>query len=184
MDKKLKKLLFKTVIFIFSLGLAWYLVKSGTLDILVHKILPLAFLAPFLAGCFYTSFLTTPLAIAMFLVLAPGMNPILLALIAGLGACLVDILLIKFLRDHVNSNLVTLTKHFKLFLIKKLLKVLKLDFLIPLLGAIVIASPLPDELGLFLLGESKLKYHQIIILTYIFNTAGILLITISINLLS
>ena len=48
--------------------------------------------------------------------------------------------------------------------------------------AIIIASPLPDELGLMLLGASKLTYRQIAILTYIFNTAGILVIVVPISL--
>ena len=184
MSPKLKKITVKTIIFILSLSLAWYLLKSGILDTLVQKILPIMFLAPFLAGMFYTSFLTTPLAIAMFLILAPVMNPILLAVVAGLGAALTDAFLIRLLRDNVNKDIATLTKHFKFYLLKGLLKLLKLDFLIPLLGALIIASPLPDELGLFLLGESKLTNNQIIILTFIFNTAGILLIVTPINLLS
>lgn len=184
MSSKLKKITVKTIIFILSLSLAWYLLKSGILDHLIDIILPIMFLAPFLAGMLYTSFLTTPLAIAMFLVLAPVMNPILLALVAGLGAAVVDLILVKLFREDLKKDVGFLTREFKLKLIMHFLKLFKLDFLVPLIGALIIASPLPDELGLFLLGQTKLKYREIGILVYVLNTAGILLIVTPINLLS
>lgn len=184
MTVKLKGLVVKIIIFIFSLSLAWWLIKSGTLNELVDQLSPIEFVTEFVAGAFYTSFLTIPLALAMFLVLAPEQNPIILSLIAGLGATLVDALLVRIFRDNFSKGLSGLTKHLKIYLIKKVLKLLKLDFVIPLLGALIVASPLPDELGLFLLGTSDLKYYQIIILTFFLNTAGILLIVTPINLLT
>lgn len=183
MDKRLKRIAYKSGIFIISIAIAWWLVKSGILQGVVESVSPIKYAAEFLSGVFYTSFLTIPIALAMFLVLAPDQNPILLALVAGSGSAIMDFLLVKLIRNN-SRDIYYLTKHLKLYLIKKFLKVLKIDFIIPLLGALIIASPLPDELGLFLLGSSELKYYQIIILTFILNTAGILLIVAPINLLS
>lgn len=184
MNPKVKKLIIKTVIFILSLSFAWYVLKTGSLNPIVEKVLPLTFLAEFLAGAFYTSFLTTPISIAMLVILAPKQNPIILSLIAGLGAAVVDLFIVKFFKGEVNYDLNLLAKTFRFYLINRLLKLFKLDFLLPLVGALIIASPLPDELGLFLLGASKMKTYQIVILTYVLNTAGILLIVTPINLLS
>lgn len=184
MNSKLIKIVFKTFIFIISLSIAWYLLKSGILNNLVDRVLPITFAAEILAGSFYTSLLTSPISIAMLLVLAQKQNPIILALIAGLGAALVDLLMVKFFRDNLNKNFSIFSKQLKLDLINNFLKLLKLDFLIPLLGALIIASPLPDELGLFMLGASRLKYYQVVLLTYALNTAGILLIVTPINLLT
>lgn len=184
MDKRLKKLLLKTVIFIISISVAWWMIESGILHTLVDTISPIKYAAEFLAGAFYTSFLTIPIALAMLAVLAQDQNPIVLAAIAGLGSTLADFILVKIIRDNFSDDIYFLTKHFKVYLFKKILKFLKLDFIIPVIGAIIIASPLPDELGLVLLGVSKLKNYQIIILTYILNTAGILIIVTPINLLS
>lgn len=184
MDTKLRSLLIKTLFFSFSVGIAWYLIKGGYFESWVNTILPHRFLAEILAGAFYTSFLTSPIAIAMFFVLAKSENPIILSLLAGVGAAALDFLMVKLLRDNLNKDLTLLTRQFKLNLAKKFLKLLKLDFLIPLIGALIIASPLPDELGLYLMGTSKLKNYQIIAITYILNTAGILLIVTPINLLS
>lgn len=184
MTPKIRKLAVKTIIFILSLSLAWYILKSGSLNLLIEKVLPVMFLAEFLAGCFYAFFLTSPLSIAMFVILAQKQNPILLAIVAGLGSALVDLMIVKFFRKEVNQDLNLLAKSFRFYLINKVLSFFKLDLLLPIIGAIIVASPLPDELGLFLLGASKLKFHQIFLLSFILNTAGILLVVLPINLLS
>lgn len=184
MSLKVKKLIFKTIIFILSLSFAWYVLKTGSLNPIIEKVLPVTFLAEFIAGAFYASFFTSPISIAMFVILAQKQNPIILALVAGLGSALADLLIVKFFKDEVNKDLEILTKSFRFFLLSKLFKLLKLDFLLPVLGALIVASPLPDELGLFLLGASKMKDSQIVILSFCLNTAGILLIVTPINLLS
>lgn len=183
MDKKVGHVIFKTFIFIISLSLGWYLVKSGILNIWVETVLSQKLIANFISGAFYSSFFTSPLSVAMLLVLAKDQNPIILASMAGLGAALADFLIVRLFRDNIEKDFSFLIKKFKLDLIKKLLKLFKLDFIIPLFGAIIIASPFPDEVGLFLLGASNLKYYQIIFLTFTLNTAGILLIVTPINLL-
>ena len=184
MDTRVKKLIFKTTIFIFSLSIAWYLVKSGLLNNLVVTILPLRFIAEFLAGMFYTSFLTSPISMAMIVVLAENNNPIILALLAGMGAVVGDLVIIKFFKEKLSKDVSLITRELQLKKINNFLIKWKLEFITPLIGAIIIASPLPDELGLMMLGASNLKYYQIIILTYLLNTAGILLIVTPINLLS
>lgn len=183
MDPKLKKLVVKTAIFAFSLSLAWWLVKSGHLNNLVETILPLRFVAELTAGIFYTSFLTAPIAVAMLLVIAGTNNPILTALVAGVGAAFGDLVIMTFFRRNLSKDVDMVSHELHLRKVNNFLKKRKLDFITPLIGAIIIASPLPDELGLLLLGASKLKYYQVAILTYVLNTAGILLIVAPINLL-
>ncbi len=136
------------------------------------------------AGVFYTSFLTSPISVAMLVILAQQNNPILTAVLAGLGAVLGDFLIVKFFRDRISSELNEFSKQLHLQKINGVLQKLHLDFLIPVAGAIIIASPLPDELGLVMLGVSKLRYREIALISYILNTAGILLIVAPINLLS
>lgn len=183
MDSKLKKLVFKTLIFAFSLSLAWWLVGSEIFSNLVKMILPLKFVAEFLAGIFYVSFLTAPISVAVLLVLADINNPILTALLAGAGAAFGDLVIVKFFKEKLSKDVDLVTRELQLKKVNNFLIKWKLDFLTPLLGAVIIASPLPDELGLMLLGASKLTYGQITILTYVLNTAGILLIVVPISLI-
>ena len=121
---------------------------------------------------------------AMIVVLAENNNPIILALLAGMGAVVGDLVIIKFFKEKLSKDVSLITRELQLKKINNFLIKWKLEFITPLIGAIIIASPLPDELGLMMLGASNLKYYQIIILTYLLNTAGILLIVTPINLLS
>lgn len=175
------KVVQKSLTFIISLIIGWWFVDSGLLRLVVDNILPLSFVAEVMAGVFYTSFLTAPISVAMLVVIAADHNPILVALLAGVGAMLGDLVLVRFFRDKKVSDIVIVSSTIQKF--EQVLKTFRLDFLIPLLGAVIIASPLPDELGLMLLGVSKLKYSELVLLTYTLNTAGILLIVLPANLL-
>lgn len=184
MDRKLKKLVFKTALFILSLSFAWYILKSGILNNLIEVLLPVRFLAEFVAGFLYTSFLTTPVALAMILILAQDSNPIILALLGGLGASLGDLIIVKFFRSKELSSDVDLAAHeLHLNKINKFLSKWNLEFITPFLGALAIMSPFPDELGLMLIGASKLKNSQIFLITFFLNVAAILLVAVPVNLI-
>ncbi|OGE29593.1 hypothetical protein A2867_00325 [Candidatus Daviesbacteria bacterium RIFCSPHIGHO2_01_FULL_40_11] len=184
MDRKLKKLILKTGVFILSLSFAWWLIKSGYLQGLIEAIMPLRFVSEILAGFLYTSFLSAPISVAMLIVLAQENNPIVTALLAGVGAALADLLMIKFFRGQLYSDLNQISKQLGYNKFNIFLQKLRLGFIVPLIGAIIVASPFPDEIGLFMLGASKLRYQEVALLTYILNTAGILLIVLPINLIS
>src|SRR3990167_7131268 len=46
-------------------------------------------------------------------------------------------------------------------------------WVIPALGAVIIASPLPDELGLIMMGLSHIRTATFIVLSFMMNAAGI-----------
>ncbi|MBI2018624.1 hypothetical protein HYS96_02850 [Candidatus Daviesbacteria bacterium] len=183
MDQKTKNILIKTALFIVSISFGWYLVKSGILLNLIATVIPYKFIAEFIAGVLYTSFLTSPISLAMLLVIAQESNPIMIALIGGLGAACGDLLIIKLFRDN-KSDVLSVTRQLQLHKIDTILKKFHLEFLIPLIGAAIIASPFPDEIGLLMLGVSKLTYVRIAKISFVLNSAGILLIVTPINLLS
>lgn len=183
MDPKLKNFAFRAVIFILSLSIAWYLLKDGFLYGLADSLLLLKFISPFIAGMLYASFLTSPVSIVMIVILAKTNNPIIVALLAGFGAAFTDLLIVRFFRFlSKDINLASRELHLKKLV--NFLKMWKIEFLVPLAGVFIVASPLPDEIGLMMLGVSKLKYYQLAILTYLLNTAGILSIVVPVNLIS
>jgi hypothetical protein len=49
-------------------------------------------------------------------------------------------------------------------------------WLVPVIGAVIVASPLPDELGVSLMGASSIASWQFLILSYCLNAAGILVV--------
>jgi len=183
MDEKAKKLTFDLFVFILSLSVAWWIIKSGVVHQIIDNILPFQFFAEFVTGMLYTSFLTSPISVAMLLSLATESNPIIIALLGGLGAASMDLLMVKFFRKNT-ADINEASHELRLQRINKFLKTWNIEFLVPLLGALIIASPFPDEIGLLMLGASKLKYRDLAIITYLLNTAGILLIVTPINLLT
>ncbi|MDO8658949.1 MAG: hypothetical protein Q7K55_09495, partial [Candidatus Levybacteria bacterium] len=44
---------------------------------------------------------------------------------------------------------------------------------LPVIGAIIIASPLPDEIGVSLISISKMKTYRFLLLSFILNSIGI-----------
>lgn len=183
MSHKLRKILFKTTFFIFSLSTAWWIVEAGFVHKVIDTLLPFRFVAEFVAGMLYTSFLTSPIALAMLIGLAQDNNPIMIAVVGGLGGAFVDFLIVRVLRDN-SKDINAVSKELQFQKVAKFLKSYHLEFIIPILGALIIASPFPDEIGLLMLGASKLKYRELLVLTFVLDTAGILLIVVPINLLT
>jgi len=50
--------------------------------------------------------------------------------------------------------------------------------MLPVTGAVIIASPFPDELGVTLLGLSRVRNIHFLVVTYLLNTIGIFLIVL------
>jgi len=79
-----------------------------------------------------------------------------------------------------NRGLISEIKHFFEFFgsdkLKHLMHTKYFSWTLPVIGAIIIASPLPDEMGVGLMGISKLKTKQFILLSFILNSIGIFLI--------
>jgi hypothetical protein len=158
-----------------SIILAFILVRIGMIEELVQMTKPVAFLTEIFAGILFTSTFTTPLAIVTFLELGrEGFNPYLTAVIAGVGAVVGDVIIYKFVKDDLTEDLKILSKGMRKTLIGKVLKSKLFVWLTPVLGALIIASPLPDELGVGLLGLTKLDPRVFVIISYSLNTLGIL----------
>lgn len=177
MPKRVRKLVADLIIFLVSVFLAFLLIQNGTLEDFIAKIGPVKFLAEFVGGLLFTSFLTTPFSIALFYVLADSVHPLQVALIGAFGACLGDLLIVAVFRNSFFDDFKTLEKTLKLKRAFNFFRHSHFNHLAPVLGVLIIASPFPDELGLMMLGASKLKTVQLFILTYIFNAAGIFFIT-------
>lgn len=178
------KLIKDSLFFFVSLSIAWWIIKTGFLHIALEGIYPVKFVADFVAGLFYATFLTSPISVAMLISLANEGNPIITAVVAGFGAMIGDLLVIRILKKDVTKDIATLASDLKLKRVKGLIRKYSLDALLPIIASLLIASPLPDEIGLVLLSETKLTYKELMALSYFLNTVGMLIIVLPFNLLS
>jgi uncharacterized membrane protein YdjX (TVP38/TMEM64 family) len=147
--------------------------------IIVNYLNSKGYFGVFIAGLMYTYGFTSGPATAIFLHLANGYNTIIAGLIGGLGALTGDLLifnLIKFtFMDEINK--LAKTKSIKKINHHTPDKIKTLMF--PLIAGFIIASPLPDEIGVSILAISeKISERMFIAISYILNTAGILMILI------
>lgn len=143
----------------------------------------LGYFGAFLAGVFFVStFTVAPASVALFFIAEQG-HPLYLALAAGCGAVLGDFLIFRFFKDRVFEELRPMFWRLRGSPVGRLFGTPYFAWLTPIVGAVVIASPLPDELGIGLLGQSKLKNWQFLLLTFLLNTIGIFVIVSSARLL-
>lgn len=130
----------------------------------------------FLAGILFTSLFTTPIAIAMFISLSPTLNPIVMALAGACGAVIGDLTLFGLMRftfrrdvEHVLAQPVY--KRLAAALHRRMFR-----WVLPFVGALIIASPLPDELGIGLIGLSHTNVRTLVGISFVMNALGIVLI--------
>jgi hypothetical protein len=136
------------------------------------------YLGSFVAGIFFVSTFTVAPAGLVLFHLAQDYNPILIALTAGAGGVIGDLLIFRFFKDQIFTEFAPLVKKLKKRHVFELFKSPYFAWLTPVIGAIIIASPFPDELGIGMMGLTKIKEWQFMALTYVLDTLGILVIVL------
>lgn len=173
-----KYLLFKDLtIILLSIFIAVILVKTHVLTNILTSTKELELFGSFIAGMFFTSVFTTAPAIVTLGEIAKANSIIQTALLGAMGAVIGDLIIFRFVRDRLSEDLMTLISHNNSGKrIKAILKIRLLRWLTFLVGGLIIASPLPDELGIGLLGFSKVGVWRFAPFSFTFNFIGILLI--------
>ena len=167
------KLLFLSMTF----ALAYALLSGAHFAALRGFLGSLGLVGAFFAGVMYVYGFTAAYGTAIFLILAKGNDLVMTGLVAGAGALLGDILIFKFLRRSFSDELLLLSKEKFFAEIGKKLPLGTKKFFLPAIGGLIIASPLPDELGILLLAASPVvSTKNFAAISYILKTAGILFI--------
>ena|SRR3989338_1443355 len=168
-----------TVLLVLSLALFFFFADHPIVKNTISLINGFGYFGAFISGILFVSIFTVAPAAVVLFFLAETLNPLLVAVFAGVGAVLGDYLIFRFLRDRVFDELKPLyLNHGGNFLIK-LFKTPYFAWFLPIFGAFIIASPFPDEIGIGLLGASKLKSWQFLLLTFLLNTVGIFIVIIA-----
>lgn len=166
------------VIIVLGIALTLLLVRMGALGKILTGTQEVAYIGSFIAGIFFTSVFTLAPASIALAVLSHTTPPTVVAFWGALGAMLGDLLLFLFIRDVFADDIEGFVSVRKL---KKLLTKSHFAFLkliTPLVGALIIASPLPDELGMALLGLSEIRTVYLLPIAFIMNYLGILAVAL------
>lgn len=141
------------------------------------------YLGAFIAGIMAASFFTAAPALVLVLELAMlQLDPLWLAVLVGLGSAVGDLLLMLFFEERIFYELRPLFKRLKLkFLVRRPRRNSRGSSLLLLAGAFIIVSPLPDEIGLGLLGISRFPQIFIFVVCLALNTLGAALLILAVR---
>lgn len=159
-----------------SVVIAVWLVRAGVIPELLASVSGFAVIGAFIAGMFFVSVFSAAPAAAVLIELFRANSLLEVALAGALGALVGDWAMFRFMRDHLAADLAFLARSSPL---RRRLLIFRLKcfrWLTPLLGALIVASPLPDEIGLALMGLSRLRTVVFLPLSFALNFAGMLII--------
>ena len=138
-----------------------------------------SYLGAFFAGILFVFTSTVATAVVVFHILGEVMSPWTIGLIAGLGALLGDYLIFMLIRRYIAEHTKRLAKSIHASSWFRFAKSKHFDWILPLIVIIIVALPFPDEVGMALLGISKIKPYQFIILAFVLHSITIALIAMT-----
>ena len=157
---------------------AAYVIFSGRSFAPFHDILvSLGYAGTFVAGIFYAYGFSGGPATAVLLILSNYQNIILAGLIGGLGSLFTDLVLFKIIRHSFQDEIDMLAKERLVTGASgKIPRVFRRPVL-TIIAFFVIASPLPDEIGVSMLAcEKWISTRVFSVLSFALNAAGIFVV--------
>lgn len=163
-------------VIILSIVVAVILAKTGVLAGLLTSAQKWEILGSLIAGMFFVSIFTAAPAGVVLFEIAAANSIWEVALFGGIGALIGDLLIFRFIKDNLSEDIRWLIRKTKQERLVSIFRFKLFRWLIPFIGALVVASPLPDEVGLAMMGLSKMKTAIFIPISFALNFLGILAI--------
>lgn len=131
------------------------------------------YIGAFVAGILFVSTFTVAVAGIVLFYLAQELNPLGVALVAGGGAMMGDLFIFRYFKDYVFEELRPVFRRLGDHPLLRIMGTPYFAWMLPVIGALIIASPFPDEIGIGLMGISRMKNWQFLLLAFVLNSAGI-----------
>jgi hypothetical protein len=159
-----------------SIVIAIILAKTGALAGILTSTQEWTVLGSLIAGIFFVSIFTAAPAGVVLFEMAATNSIWEVALFGGIGALIGDLLIFRFIKDSLSEDIHWLIRKTKLERLTSIFRLRLFRWLIPFIGALIVASPFPDEIGLAMMGLSKMKTSVFIPISFALNFLGILTI--------
>lgn len=181
--KKLFKFKYPKVFgLIIAIILTYIIFRNPAVSGFISSMGKLSYLGIFAAGMLFAFGFTAPFSVGFFISLNPS-NIWIAAIIGGLGALISDLIIFRlikvlfedeFKRLRNSKTFVRITK-----LIERNIKEKIKIYLMYAFAGILIASPLPDEVGITMLaGLTKISAKNLALISFVLNTFGILILLV------
>lgn len=163
-----------------SIVVAFILFFSGYLHAITHTIDGYGYITAFLAGLLFTISFTSAIASLIFVELGNTTSPLLFAVVGGLGAMVSDLLLYRFLKT-------SLLEEWKLIMVahistqrraqmERITKNRVFIWTVPFIASVLIASPVPDEVGVALFSVINFHPKYFSLISFLANMGGIFIL--------
>lgn len=159
-----------------SVGVAVILAQTELVATLVGQASIAGPLESFIAGIFFTSAFTTAPAIVVLGKLAQSGSLATVTICGALGAMFGDFIIFKFIKDRLSEDLRALLRTETSKRLKHIARSRLFRWFSPLVAALVIASPLPDEVAIAILGLTGTRSSVFLPFSFMANALGILLV--------
>lgn len=170
----------KIFLLLLSILASYFIFSNPKVADYVSSLNSFGYLGVFIAGLFFAFGFTSPISAGFFITLNPE-NLWLAGVLGGLGALIGDIIIFKFIRfsfmdEFQRLKKTSIIKKVSMLIDETLGHKIKVYFIYAFAG-IFIASPLPDEAAIIMLaGLTKIKLNILAIISFVMNTAGILIL--------
>lgn len=169
---KYKNLLLTVLGIIFAIVLSRY----EPFHLFLLNLKDYGYIGAFFAGMLFVSTFTFATGAIILLIFAEALNPIELALIAGLGGVAGDFFIFKYIKNDLTKEIELIYKNIGGNHLSKVLHTKYFRWTLPVIGALIIVSPFPDEIGVSLMGLSKMSIYKFLLIAFVLDFIGVFLI--------
>lgn len=166
----------KFMLLIATFVLAYFIFYENKYPPFHNLISSFGYFGTFIAGLMFSYGFTTAPAIAIFMILSKSQNMFLATLIGATGALISDYFILKFIRHSFADEIEKLRQEKAIQKIIENIPSFIKKYVSPVLAGIIIASPLPDEIGVTLLAATNLSDRSFAAIDFCCNVIGILII--------
>jgi len=167
----------KLSLFIISVILVYVLFSGLAYKPFHDALVFMGYFGTFLAGLLYPYALTSAAGTGLLLILAKEQNLLLAGVIAGIGALISDIILFLFVTHSFSDEVQKLSKETFVRTINRWIPDSIRVYLLAIFAGLLIASPLPTEIGILLMTSIKnISFKKFISIICILHTSAIFII--------
>jgi len=181
-EEKFKFLLKDFLFLLIGILIAFWLGKSNFLDQISVWSSGLPFynqILSFITGFFFVSVFTAVPASVLLVHLSESYPIVLIAFWAAFGSVLGDFLIFYLIRHRVKKDTSLILGANLSKRLASIFQIKAVRWLVPVVGAFIVASPFPDEIGLTLMGFSHLPARLFVVLSFFLNFLGLLLLLLA-----
>lgn len=144
-------------------------------DFFEGLIKPFGLIGVFVAGALYTYSFTASIGALILISIAGDYAPGTIAVIGGIGSLMSDVAIFTFIRNDFKKEIAQITRTPAMRVLSGML-IFKARWFRDAVGAAVLASPLPDEIGIAIMASTRIEQGVFTMLAFIADMIGIYLL--------